>query len=106
MLGHILLISAQVGTRRGVPVLEEVTFGVFAEVQRIVVGATSGVRRLWTGYADLRGLRAENEALKRDLAAAQVAAQQQRAAAERAKIFERLLNLRDESQLQMAAAEI
>ena len=33
MLGHILLISAQVNARSGVPVLEAVTFGVFAEVR-------------------------------------------------------------------------
>ena len=31
-LGHIILISAQVNARSGVPVLEQVTFGVFAEV--------------------------------------------------------------------------
>ena len=42
VVGHILLISTQVNTRRGVPVLEELTFGVFAEVQR---AATSGHRR-------------------------------------------------------------
>ena len=34
MLGHILLISAQVNSRSGVPILEAVTFGAFAEVQR------------------------------------------------------------------------
>ena len=38
MLGHILLISEQVNSRTGVPVLEAVTFGVFAEVQRGIVG--------------------------------------------------------------------
>jgi len=34
MLFHVILISAQVNSRSGVPVLESVTFGVFAEVQR------------------------------------------------------------------------
>ena len=35
ILGHILLISAQVNSRSGVPVLEFVTFGIFSEVQRV-----------------------------------------------------------------------
>ena len=35
-----MLISAQVNTRRGVPMLEEVTFGTFAEMQR---GATAAI---------------------------------------------------------------
>ena len=54
VLGHILLISGQVTTKSGVPVLEAVTFGVFAEVQRTVATATQGVRRGWNGYIGLR----------------------------------------------------
>ena len=34
MLGHIILISTQVNSRTGVPVLERVTFGVLSEMQR------------------------------------------------------------------------
>ena len=34
VVGHILLITTQVSTRRGIPFLEALTFGVFAEVQR------------------------------------------------------------------------
>lgn len=106
MLGHILLISTQVNSPSGVPVLEAVTFGIFAEVQRGVSAAASGVRRLWSGYAGLRGVRAENEELKRQLAAAQVAVQEQRALADRARGLERLLELRDRLNLQTIAAEI
>ena len=47
MLGHVILISAQVNSRSGVPVLEAVTFGVFAEVQRAARPACPGVRRHW-----------------------------------------------------------
>jgi len=32
ILGHILLISTQVNSKSGVPVLESVTFGIFSEV--------------------------------------------------------------------------
>ena len=38
-IGHIILISAQVTTSRGVPLLEAVTFGLFAEIQRATTGA-------------------------------------------------------------------
>jgi rod shape-determining protein MreC len=106
ILGHIILISAQVNSRTGVPVLESVTFGVFSEVQRLVNGATGTVRRVWSGYVGLRHAQTENESLKRQLAEAQIALQQQRALADRARGLQQLLELRDRSNLQTAAAEI
>jgi rod shape-determining protein MreC len=106
ILGHILLISAQVNSKSGVPVLESVTFGVFSEIQRVVTSATDGVRRVWNGYIGLRSVRAENEALKRQLADAQIALQQHRAAAGRARELQELLDLRDRSNLRTIAAEV
>jgi rod shape-determining protein MreC len=105
-LGQILLISAQVNTKSGVPVIERVTFGVFSEVQRGLSGGFSGFRNVWTGYIGLRHLKVENEALKRDLASAQVAVQEQRALADRTRGLERLLDLREHLQLKTVAAEI
>ena len=106
MLGQILLISAQVNSRSGVPVLESVTFGLFSEVQRGASAAVSGALRVWGGYVGLRNLKGENEALKRQLAAAEVAVQEQRAQADRVHVLQQLLDLRDRSDLQMTAAEI
>jgi rod shape-determining protein MreC len=106
MLGHILLISAQVSSKRGVPVLEEVTFGLFAEVQRAASSAINGVREVWSGYVALRNVRRENEELKRELADARVALQQQRALADRSRGLETLLGLRDRTSLETVAAEI
>ena len=106
MLGHILLISAQVNSRSGVPVLEAVTFGVFAEVERVISSGFSSVRHVWSGYAGLRNLKSQNDALTRDLEAAQIALQQQRALADRTRSLERLLDLRDRSKLNTLAAEI
>ena len=106
MLGHILLISAQVNSRSGVPVLEAVTFGVFAEVERVISSGFSSVRRVWSGYAGLRNLKSQNDALTHDLEAAQIALQQQRALADRTRSLERLLDLRDRSKLNTLAAEI
>jgi rod shape-determining protein MreC len=106
MLGHVVLISAQVNSRSGVPVLEAVTFGAFSEVQRAVSSGVSGVRRVWGGYIGLRQLKTENEQLTRQLADAQVALQAQRATADRSRGLERLLELRDRSTLATVAAEI
>src|SRR2546421_601672 len=106
ILGHILLISAQVNSRKGVPVLEAVTFGVFAEVQRSISAGLSGVRHIWSGYVRLQRVKTENDDLKRQLDAAEVALQEQRALADRTRNLERLLNLRDRSNLKTMAAEI
>ncbi len=105
-LGQILLISAQVNSKSGVPVIESVTFGVFSEVQRGMSGGFLGIRRVWTGYVGLRNLKVENEALKRDLAATQIAVQEQRALADRTRGLERLLDLRDHLTLKTVAAQI
>jgi rod shape-determining protein MreC len=61
---------------------------------------------VWTGYIGLRHLKVENDALKRDLASAQVAVQEQRALADRTRGLERLLDLREHLQLKTVAAEI
>jgi rod shape-determining protein MreC len=106
ILGHILLISAQVSSRSGVPVLEFVTFGIFSEVQRVIASGFGGVRNVWGGYIGLRHLKTENETLKRQLAEAQIAVQQQRALADRARGLQQLLELRDRSNLKTTAAEI
>ncbi|HZP48233.1 MAG TPA: rod shape-determining protein MreC [Vicinamibacterales bacterium] len=106
ILGHILLISAQVSSRSGVPVLEAVTFGIIAEVQRAVSAGVNGVRHAWSGYVELRHVKQENDDLKRQLADAQIAIQQQRALADRARGLEQLLDMRDHTDLHLTAAEI
>jgi rod shape-determining protein MreC len=96
MLGHIILISAQVNSRAGVPLLEVATFGAFAEVQRAAADGTGGIRSAWNGYINLRGVRAENETLKRQLGELQVRFQQERAAAERTRQLEQLLGFQQQ----------
>jgi rod shape-determining protein MreC len=95
-----------VNSRSGVPVLEAVTFGMFAEVERTISAGFSSVRRVWSGYAGLRNVKSENEALTRQLEAAQIELQQQRALADRTRTLEQLLELRDRSNLNTTAAEI
>ena len=105
MLGHVILISAQVN-RKGVPMLEAVTFGVFAEAQRGLSTGVSRVRGAWGRYVWLRGVEAENASLRRELEAVQVQFQERRALADRARTLEELLALRDRSNLQTVAAAI
>jgi rod shape-determining protein MreC len=106
MLGHVILISAQVNTRRGVPVLQVLTFGVFAEVQRGSSAIFSTFRDGWSNYVSLRDVRAENEQLKQQLAETQMKLQEQRALADRSRGLLATLELRDRSHLKTAAAEV
>ena len=106
MLGHILLISAQVTSRAGVPLLEAVTFGAFSEMQRAAAGITGGLHDAWSGYINLRGVREENQQLKRQLGDLQVQFQQERAKAEQTRQLERLLGLQHTIQLDSIPAGV
>lgn len=94
MLGHVILISAQVNSRSGVRVLEAVTFGVFSELQRGVAALVGGVRDVWQGYVALRGLREANDTLRRQVDDLQLRLQEQRAVAQETRSLARLLDLR------------
>jgi rod shape-determining protein MreC len=106
VLGHIILISAQVNSSAGVPLLETITFGAFAEVQRGAARVTGGIRDAWSGYGNLRGVRSENEQLKRQLGELQVQIQQERALAERARQLERLLGFKQELTIETIPATV
>lgn len=106
LLGHVILISAQVQSRSGVPVLEAVTFGVFSRVQAAVSGVIYGVRDTFGSYFALRGVRAENEVLRKQVAELEVRLQEQQALAARTARLQSLLDLRSSATLPMLAAEI
>ena len=106
LVGHLLLISAQVQSKSGVPVLEAVTFGLFSRVQGGAAGAVQGVRNVWGSYVGLRGVRAENEALRKALGELQIRMEEQRALAARAGQLQALLDLRTSTTLPTIAAEV
>src|SRR5262245_1410035 len=106
VVGHVLLISAQVNSKSGVPILEAVTFGVFAELERSTAAVTGSVRHGWSDYVGLRQARAENETLKRQLADAQIQLQEQRALADRTRSLAQMLELREGLELKTTAADI
>ncbi len=105
-VGHIILISAQVNTRRGIPVLEEVTFGLFAEVQRSVYQAVEGVHNVWRDYIALQDVRNENQRLTEELAQLRIRLQEERAVADQARTLQGLLDLRTRTPLRTTGAMV
>ncbi len=106
VVGHIVLISAQVTSKSGVPVLQAVGFGLAAQLQRAGAFVTGGISSLWYGYFDLRNIRTDNARLQHDLDVTRVALQQERAMAARTEELSRLLDLKKRTALETTAAEI
>jgi rod shape-determining protein MreC len=106
MLLHVVLISAQVSTASGLPVLQVVTFGSFAEVQRGMTAMVDGVQGFWSGYIALRQVQAENGTLRQEVQDLQIRLQQERAEARRTDNLRQLLELRDRANLDTTAAEV
>jgi rod shape-determining protein MreC len=105
-VAHIILISAQVNTRRGVPMLEAVTFGVFAEVQRGSSSVIAATRSGWEGYFALQRVREENERLRHEIGQLQVRLQEEHALAEQSRSLQAMLELRKQVQLSTTAATV
>lgn len=103
---HVLLISAQVQSKSGVPVIQTVSFGAFASLQRAMASVGDTVGGVWGGYFALRGAAEENEQLKRRVLDLEAELQQQRAAASRARAMEELLALRKSEQLPTITARV
>jgi len=106
ILLHVVLISEQVSTASGLPILQVVTFGSFSEVQRGTTALVDGVRGMWSGYVALQQVQAENASLKQELQTMQITLQQERAEAQRTDNLRQLLELRDRAHLDTAAAEV
>ena len=106
VIGHVVVISVQVNTRSGVSIFEGVTFGLFSEVQRGVARGVGGVAGLWHGYVGLRGVQAENDALRESVAQLQLRLQQEHALAQRVRGLEELLGLRQDVGFSTVSARV
>ena len=106
MIAQILLVSAQVQTKLGVRALNAVTFEVFSRVEHGTASAVKGGQGFWGNYIGLRGVKAENDALKKRLADLEVALQQQHALAARTQQLQSLLNLKSQATVPTLAAEV
>src|SRR5688572_1478548 len=106
VVSHIILISAQVTTKRGVPVLQEVTFGAFAEMQRAATSTLSSVQDSWQNYFQLQQIRQENEQLRREVTTLRVSLEQERTVAQETRALKQLLDLKSGAGFDTAAASV
>lgn len=106
MMAQIILVSAQVQTKSGVRALQAVSFEVFSRIEFGTASLVNGVSNIWGNYIALRGVRTENEALKRRVAELEVALQQEHALAARSQELQRLMDLKTQATVPTLAAEI
>jgi len=107
LLGHLLLISAQVSSQQGASVLETTIFGALSRVQALTAWVTQGVTGAWGNYVALKGHRARADALQLQVDRLGVELQHANSQARRAEQLEQLLHLqRTELPATMAARVI
>jgi rod shape-determining protein MreC len=105
-LGHVLLISAQVQSRTGLPVVEAVAFDLFARIQSFTAGIADGVRGTWTNYFALRGAARDNEVMRQRILDLEGRLQQQEAAVRRTRALEEALALKESATVPMLTARV
>ena len=106
MMAQVILVSAQVQSKSGVRVLQLAALEVFSRIQYATAAVVNGGRSIWGDYAGLRGVRVENEALKREVADLQVRLQQEHALAAQSRRLQELLNLKTQAVMPTLAAEV
>jgi rod shape-determining protein MreC len=106
VLLHLLIISAQVTTATGLPLLQAVAFGAVAEVQRVAVASGSAIADGWRGYIALRGAHEDNARLRAELQQVTLRLQEERALAHQAGELRRLLDLKAVVPISTTAADI
>lgn len=106
VLAQLVLISAQVTTRTGVPMLEVAVFGAVAEIQRVATGVISGTSDRWQQYVLLQDVRGENERLRSEMGVLQLQLQQERALAQEARTLQALLDMKKATPLATISAAV
>lgn len=91
--GHILLISAQVQSKSGLPLVQAGAFSVFASIQHLTSGIADIGRSVWSNYVALRGVAAENDALQKRVLELEGLVQSQAAIVSQTQELESLLRL-------------
>jgi len=106
VLGHVLLISAQVATPGGPSLLRTTVVGVVTEFQEASWLVAGALHSVWDAYAALRGVREENARLARENTDLRVQLQQARANAAGAGDMRALLGLRPHLPWTTTGAEV
>lgn len=91
--GHILLISAQVQSKSGLPLVQAGAFRVFASIQHLTSGLADIGRSMWSNYVALRGVAAENDTLQRRVLELEGLVQSQAAIVSQTQELEAVLRL-------------
>ena len=105
-LGHVLLISAQVQSKSGMPLLEHAAFTAFTDVQRGAAGVADAAGAFWGRYVALHGVSLDNERLREQIAVLQGQLQQQAALAARATLLEASLRMQQSVSQRTVAARV
>ena len=92
-LMHVLLISYQVQSHTGVPVLQSATFGVWAKVQGGTTAVLHGIAGFWSRLLGVHKTAVENDALRQRVVQLEGEVEQQRALASRTHALESALGL-------------
>jgi rod shape-determining protein MreC len=92
-LGQVLLISAQVQSQEGVPIIKGVAFGTFARLQHATAAVSDAGRNVWTQYFALSGAARENEDLRRRIVELEAELQLERARSGQTTALEDALGL-------------
>jgi rod shape-determining protein MreC len=106
MVAQIVLVSAQVETKSGVRALNAVTFEVFSRIEHGTASFVKGGQGFWGSYIGLRGVKAENDALKKRVAELEVQLQQEHALAARSQRLQALMDLKSQAPVPTVAAEV
>ena len=106
VIGHVIVISAQINAQPGATILESVAFGVFAEVQQLLATTRDGVTGVWSGYISLRGLREQNEGAELGIAGLRIELRSSVRSLRQARSLERLLGLHETLDLLTQGARI
>lgn len=106
LVGHLVLISAQVQSKTGVPVLESAIFEVFSRVQGGFASVFGGIHDAWSNVGGLRRVREENVALRAQLDELQVRLHAEQALAARSQELQDLLGLKTEIGFPTVAARV
>ncbi|MEO7193030.1 MAG: rod shape-determining protein MreC [Vicinamibacterales bacterium] len=105
-VGHVLLISAQVQSKSGLPVIQSAAFDIFSRLQSVTTGIADTGRSLVTNYVALSGAARENAALQRRILDLEVNLQRERALAAQAQGLQQALELKQAQPHPMLGARV
>jgi rod shape-determining protein MreC len=105
-VGHVLLISVQVQSKSGLPLLEAVSFNVFARAQHGSMSVGDGLAGLWHHYLALGGVSRQNEALQSRVVELEGALASERAIAGQTHALEATLAMRQSMTTATIAARV